>query len=403
MRGRGALLSAVILLAFGGCAREVSPPAAPRAERPEPPWISAYYAAWKQRHLPPAGIDFTAMTHLLHFAAVPNPDGTLDTEVNLFRPAHSAEVVSRAREKDVKVLVTIGGQESAPGFRGATRADNLAPFVSAVVDLMTRRSYDGIDIDWEPLTESDAPQFSALVGALRKALERRRPRPLLTAAVKERPDLFAALHGHFDQINLMTYNLAGPWPEWLTWFSAPLFDRGLRFPTTGRPVPSTDRIVRRFLDAGVPPRKLGIGIDFYGNAWRGGKGTSTGGVSAPRQLWSEAPEMERLPYERIVGAWAGAGHYRWDADANAAYISIDRAGSANDRFISIDDPTSIERKADYVRRRGLGGVILWELGGGYFPNRPAGERDPLLQTVGKAMSASPEDGRRGPDASGDES
>ena len=342
------------------------------------------------------------MTHLFHFAAVPNPDGTLDTEVNLFRPAHSAEVVSLARKEGVKILVTIGGQKSAPGFRGATSAENLAPFVSAVVELMTQRGYDGIDIDWEPLTEDDAPQFSALIGALRKEFEAKEPRPLLTAAAEGRANLFARLHGHFDQINLMTYNLAGPWPEWFTWFSAPLFDRDLRFPTTDGPVPSTDRMVGKFLDAGVPPEKLGIGIDFYGNVWSGGTGTETGGVTAPRQLWAEAPQMKRLPYQEIVVTWGGTGHYRWDTDAAAPYISIDRAGSANDRFISIDDPKSIEAKVAYVKKKGLGGVMIWELGGGYFPNRPAGERDPLLQTVRTAIAAPPGRPLPGPVVSDDE-
>ena len=32
-------------------------------------------------------------------------------------------------------------------------------------------------------------------------------------------------------------------------------------------------------------------------------------------------------------------------------------------WISYDDPESVERKAEYVRRRGLGGVMFWELGG----------------------------------------
>jgi hypothetical protein len=37
-------------------------------------WVSAYYAAWQESWLPPEAIDFGAITHLQHFAVVPNPD-----------------------------------------------------------------------------------------------------------------------------------------------------------------------------------------------------------------------------------------------------------------------------------------------------------------------------------------
>ncbi|MGH7569807.1 MAG: glycosyl hydrolase family 18 protein [Gemmatimonadales bacterium] len=32
-------------------------------------------------------------------------------------------------------------------------------------------------------------------------------------------------------------------------------------------------------------------------------------------------------------------------------------------WISYDDPRSVRLKAEYVRERGLGGVMFWELGG----------------------------------------
>jgi chitinase len=32
-------------------------------------------------------------------------------------------------------------------------------------------------------------------------------------------------------------------------------------------------------------------------------------------------------------------------------------------WITFEDSASVARKADYVRERGLGGVMIWELGG----------------------------------------
>jgi GH18 family chitinase len=73
--------------------------------------------------------------------------------------------------------------------------------------------------------------------------------------------------------------------------------------------------------------------------------------------------------------------YRWDEDAKAAYLCIDKEESENDKFISFDNERSIRAKFEYVERNKLGGVIIWELGGGYRKKMPAGQRDLLLQQV----------------------
>lgn len=54
-------------------------------------WSTAYYAGWVQQHLPAAEVDFGALTHVIHFAVVPNSDGSLDSGINLVTAAHSDE------------------------------------------------------------------------------------------------------------------------------------------------------------------------------------------------------------------------------------------------------------------------------------------------------------------------
>ncbi len=78
--------------------------------------------------------------------------------------------------------------------------------------------------------------------------------------------------------------------------------------------------------------------------------------------------------------------YHWDTDAQAAYLSIDNSGSANDKFISYDDEHACQAKISYARNRGLGGVMIWELGSGYRAGQPVGQRDPLLQAVKQALA-----------------
>jgi chitinase len=250
---------------------------------------------------------------------------------------------------------------------------------------MSNRGYDGLDIDWEPLDASDANQYTNLVIGLRTALNPINPRLLLTAAIASPPtpaSLIASVQSQFDQINLMTYDLAGPYPGWVTWFNAPIFDGGYRFASTGGLVPSAYGMVGSVTNAGVPASKLGIGIAFFGWIWSGGSGTTTGGAALPRQAWTTAPTTTQLSYNDIISAYYQAGLYHWDTNAQAAYLSIDNTGSSNDKFISYDDQRVCQSKVSYARNAHLGGVMIWELA----QDHHAGQTDPLLQSIKQALA-----------------
>jgi chitinase len=349
-------------------------------------WNSAYYAGWMQNYLPAEQVDFTAMTHVIHFAVVPRTDGSLDSDANAISLANSTDMVARAHAAGVKVLISVGGEDSAQGFRGATTTANRPRFVTNLVKFVTSRGYDGVDVDWEPLDAGDIGSYSNLINELRLALNAITPRPLLTAAVGSQPALFASLQSRFDQINLMTYSFSGPYPGWVTWFNGPVYDGGYRFPSSGELVPSADGVVSNFLSHGVLASKLGIGISFYGCVWSGGQGTSTGGAALPRQSWKIPPKTTEIAYSTIMSSYYQPQLYYWDTNAEAAYLSIDQPGFADDKFISYDDPTACRAKVAYAKQKGLGGLIIWELGGGYRANQPAGQRDLLLQSVKQALS-----------------
>jgi chitinase len=349
-------------------------------------WNSAYYAGWMQNDLPAQQIDFSAMTHVIHFAVVPRPDGSLDSDINAVTLANSTDVIARAHAAGVKVLISVGGENSASGFRGATSAANRPRFITNILNFARARGYDGVDLDWEPLEAADAGLYTNLVNDLRAALDALTPRPLLTAAVGSQPALLASLQRQFDQINLMTYSFSGAWPGWVTWFNSPIYDGGYRFPSTGQAAPSVDGVVSNFLANGVAASKLGIGISFYGCVWSGGAGTSTGGASRPRQSWTTAPTVTDAAYSAIMSNYFQPQRYCWDTNAQAAYLCIDVPESANDKFISYDDERACRAKVAYANRVGLGGLIIWELGGGYRADQPAGQRDLLLQSVKHALA-----------------
>jgi chitinase len=351
-------------------------------------WVSAYYPGTAENVMPASEIDFTAITHVIQFFLVPNVDGSLDETAGGILITNADDLVRQAHAAGRKVLICVGGANSGPRFQGACAKPRRAAFVANLIRFMNARNYDGIDLDWEPLLVSDFPQFTNLVLELRSAMDSFPTRKLLTAAVSAYPAygdppnseyvMLSSLQTQFDQINIMTYDLSGPYAGWVTWFNSPLYDAGYRFSTAGRLVPSVSGAVENFIANGVSPAKLGIGVAFYGDVW-------TGGVSRPRQSWVTAPTVTQVPYTEIMSGYYKANDYHWDTNAQAAYLSIDSSAVAGQKFISYDDERTCRAKVRYVREHGLGGVMIWQLALGHQADQPARFRDPLVVALRRAL------------------
>ena len=342
--------------------------------------------------MPASNIDFTTLTHVIHFSVVPNSDGTLDSSANSISTANSSDLVLQAHAAGRKVLICVGGGGTESLFQGATSPANLPVFISNLTNFMATRGYDGVDIDWEPLPSSDAQQYTNMVIGLRSALNAFSQHELLTAAAGAYPPygdsptaeyvMYAAFQNQFDQINIMTYDMSGPWEGWVTWFNSPIYDGGYRFPSNGNLVPSVDGAVTNFLTNGVAPAKLGIGIAFYGYLWTGGSGTSSICITQPRQSWTNAPTATAIRYSTIMTDYYQSNLYHWDTNAQSAYLSITNANPTNNTFISYDDQRTCQAKVSYARNHGLGGVMIWELA----QDHQSGQSSPLMQALKQALA-----------------
>lgn len=363
---------ACLALLFAAC---LAAPAAPL-------WVTAYYPSWNQDAggMGPDKIDYSAITHLVHFAVIPRADGTLeDTRrgpLDVITPAQSADVVARAHKGGAKVLVCLGGAASGPAIEAAITDAVRPAFVRNLVGFVAARGYDGLDVDMEPILPADEPGFVKFIGELRAAMKARDPRWLLTIPASGEPGaqsrLCARLQGDFDQINIQTYDLSGTWPGFKTWYNGSLHGDGATLLTATRPFPSVDDIVGQYLAAGIPASKLGIGLAFYGYVWTGANG--------PAQP-IKGVTTQTLAYNDIMDKYFQPKLYHWDAVAHAPYLSLGADQDADRKFISFDDARLAREKVLYARAHGLGGVIIWQIGGGYRDSQPAGQKDVLLQAI----------------------
>jgi len=357
-------------------------------------WVTGYYPGYESAQMAPSNIDFSTITHVIHFALVPESNGALNSTGNNLSGSTAATLINLAHTAGRKVLVCVGGAGTESDFLSATTSSNLGLFVTNIVNYMSGNGYDGVDLDWEPFNSSDTAQYTNLVNALRTSLNSFSTHKLLTVAAPAYPEygdsptaeftMLASVQAQFDQINIMTYDLSGPYQGWVTWFNSPIYDGGYSFPSTPTElVPSINGAVSNFVNNGVQPGKLGIGLPFYGYIWTGGPG-----VTQPRQGWppTNAPTVTTPTYAQIMNTYYQSGYYHWDNTAQAAYLSITNTPASKDMFISYDDAHACQAKVSYVRNLHLGGLMIWELSQDYFPLQPVAQRTPLTTALNQALA-----------------
>jgi chitinase len=225
--------------------------------------------------------------------------------------------------------------------------------------------FDGIDIDWEypgscgntcNFRPEDTQNFTALLAEFRNPLNAAKPGALLTIAVPAGIDKIAKIqvsqiHQHLNFINLMTYDMHGA-RETTTKFHSPLYNsaanpaKALKY--------STDEAVQAWLDGGTPASKLVVGVPFYGCGW-------TGVANANQGVWQSASGAAQGTYETGIEDYKvlkAKGHPGYTHPDTKAFYTFNGT-----EFWSYDNPSSMGVKMTYIKNKGLGGAMFWELSG----------------------------------------
>jgi chitinase len=342
-------------------------------------WVGGYYVGYLRDRYPIEQIEWSGLTHLFIGNIIPNADGTLNTELNIGAegPQLMTDLVQASHQQGKKAIAFVGGDGYRQGWVEAASDANRAAFVDNLVQLKQSYGFDGLDLDWEPVEDVDQSDVLQLVKALRAAM----PDALLTfpagGVINDNfpPDLsfYGQLAPYLDQINLMTYGIAGKYDGWKSWHSSPLYYRN---PATPSAIDST---VKKYLEVGqIPAEKLGIGIGVFGTCWGAP-------VTAPEQDIAESSVLatdSEMSFSTVMTEYFSEANRQWDETARVPYLSFAApTGAKQCTFISYDDQESIAEKAKYVKEKGLGGAILWNINQGYIGGNPEGQRNPLLSAT----------------------
>ncbi|WP_103995334.1 glycosyl hydrolase family 18 protein [Paenibacillus sp. UNC499MF] len=342
--------------------------------------VVGYFTSWGK--LKASEIDASKLTHINYAFA-----NIVDGEVALSSPKEQEEAYPGACQGDdcakfvsdfkelaklkqanphLQTLVSVGGWTWSGRFSDAalTEASRIK-FADSAVRFIRENGFDGVDLDWEyPVTggletnvrrPEDRTNFTLLLQTIREKLEdagRADGRHyLLTIASGANPNYVRdteldKVSESIDFVNIMTYDLHGSWEETSNNNAALYYDPADPDPNAHRFY--VEAAVNGHLNAGVPAKKLVLGIPFYGRSWGGCEAENNGLYQACKGGdvvdWTEKPE--------------GFQRY-WNDRAKVPYLYNKQTG----QFVSYEDEESIGYRAEFIKEKGLGGAMFWELNG----------------------------------------
>ncbi|WP_020671719.1 glycosyl hydrolase family 18 protein [Amycolatopsis nigrescens] len=327
-------------------------------------------------------------------------DGVGDTGWETLRGNYNQLKKLKAKHPHLKVLISLGGWTYSKYFSDVAATDaSRRKFVSSCLDTYIKGNlpsynnaggpgtaagiFDGIDLDWEwpgaeghagnHFSPADKRNNSLLMAEFRRQLDelgaQNGKRYQLTAFTPADPGKIdagwelAEAAKSLDIFNVQGYDFHGSGSD-NSWEPNRTGHQGNLYPDVDDPYAvrfSVENTVDTYLKAGVSPRKLTLGLAFYGRGWQGvadggkqGEWQSANGA-APGQF---AEEAGTRGYANLMASVPNCTA-RHDEAAVASFCYTGNGG----QWWTFDDPWSIAKKTAWIKSKGLLGAMAWEMSG----------------------------------------
>ena len=345
-------------------------------------WIAPNHPAYQWDAVPPAKVPWDKITHLAlgYVLLKEGSNGYTVTQDGVnggyaqFK-VETKEFTDAARTHSRLTFMMIGGENSNPDdiWNKATAPANIKKFAANIVTEMKSMGLDGIEIDWEENIDWDK------IGKLATEVRAIWPDGIITIDTFPFGDEAEALAGYADAVDMfmpMTFLNVAQWGGWI-----------LPAPTSPIYEPDNngycyDRLLKKWTDAGVSPKKLLFGVGGYGGAWGDDNGDGKGPIApyANRANPNTRPAGETAAIfgdNYVTQAWVdkvvadhnliegwddiGKSSY-WHVPSETDFFVAERWGTKkNVTLVFYETDRSMKEKLDYVKAKGMSGFNFWTL------------------------------------------
>ncbi|GAB1824169.1 glycosyl hydrolase family 18 protein [Herbidospora sp. RD11066] len=334
------------------------------------------------------------------FSAAQSVDGVADTGWEALRGNFNQLKKLKAKHPHLKVLISLGGWTYSKYFSDVAATDAARKkFVTSCLDIYIKGNlpmaggaggpgvaagiFDGIDLDWEwpgaeghpgnHVSPADKANNTLLIAEFRRQLDalgaQTGKRYQLTAFTPADPVKVAAgwdlpeVAKSLDIFNVQGYDFHGAGSD-NSWEPNRTGHQGNLYADVDDPYNfhfSVENAVNVYTNAGVSPRKLTIGLAFYGRGWQG---VADGGKFGEWQTATGASqgqfadEAGTRGYSNLIASVPGCTP-RHDEQSVATFCHTGNGGT----WWTFDDTWSIGRKTAWLKSRNLLGAMIWEMSG----------------------------------------
>lgn len=372
-----------------------------RPQSSEQKIVSCYYntpSTYAARELLPANIHPHLCTHInVAFARVENKQIQMD-EIQ-YRALRDIVKLKKVNP-NLKILVSVGGAGNEGGFSEMViNHASRKVFIRSIKYLLRNYTLDGIDLDWEfPVLNGgsdhsggrrERQHFSQLLREIRNEYIREKRNYLLTIAVAA-PETIVDISYDVDQINLYTDFVNIMTYDFHSYTKYTPFT-GLNSPLYAKPEEqlyiatlNINYTVHLYLSKGLDKSKIVVGIPTYGHSFTlVNPGNSR--IGSPASGFGTLGSMGFVNYADICEFFKSHNNIVTveDSIARVPYLHWQW------EWVSFDSPKSVAAKADYIKRLGLGGAMIYSLNAddysGLCNTRGTQVKFPLLWSINNSL------------------
>lgn len=255
-------------------------------------------------------IQLERLTHLNIAFANPDNSGNLVTN-----DIPIDAVVQKAHEEELQVFISLaGGASQLATWEFWLMPENRPEFISNIINYTKEHNLQGVDVDLEWGTVND--DYSGFVLELKDSLSQYDF--LMTAALPgtyRYPEVSDEALAAFEWVNLMVYDLTGPWQP--------------SNPGPHSPYSFAVNSIDYWLQQGLEKEKMTLGVPFYGYDF------------------TDQSNVKSVKYSQMV-------------EENTANAQLDKVGEIYYNGL----PTITEKTL--LAKNELSGIMIWELGQDHF-------------------------------------
>ena len=270
----------------------------------------------------------------------------------------------KASNPNLRVLVSVAAKDWSKSFDETPLTDEASKsFAKSVADIVKANNLDGIDINWGYPLASDLKEVANISGLSQSfikaiasvkeelnALEKETDKAYTLSCAVETDTNYIANTGMKDAqqylnfINVIVYNFLD---------AKIAIHQANLYPSDKYQIRKAASVaIQDYINSGVSPEKLVLGIPFYGNVYKVKKDSQTG-IGDP-----VVEKTGTRGYTFIKDSLINQKEYfrYWDNEAQAPYVY----NYYNSTLVTYNDEESVKAKCQYVKDNDLAGVMFWE-------------------------------------------